>query len=120
MEGRMTVLIVDDDEFVGRTIRRMIERNTKLKVVVCESAKSALDAINEYSIDKVFCDLMMPQMNGMEFYKELLQTHPHLCDSFVFCSGSTSTEPFASFIAANKIPAIKKPFGATELLAHLG
>jgi DNA-binding NtrC family response regulator len=119
MEGKVTVLIVDDDECVGRTIKRMIEGNTKLKVVVCDSAKSALDAIDEYSIDKVFCDLHMPNMNGMEFYKELLQTHPSLCDSFVFCSGSTSSEPFASFIAANKIPAIKKPFAANDLLAHL-
>lgn len=70
-EGNRTVLIVDDDEDL-RTIVRLALSEAGLNVVEAKDGKTALDLIGEQRPDLIVLDLMMPEMNGVEFCRKLV------------------------------------------------
>ncbi len=72
-EGR--ILVVDDDPLVGTTLRRVLEREHEVTVV--ESGREALTLIGAGErYDVILCDVMMPQMTGIELYAEVGRSAP--------------------------------------------
>ncbi|MBO9604629.1 MAG: response regulator [Paenibacillaceae bacterium] len=63
-----TVLIVDDESLVRRTLRKMIESNETGWRVVAEASngQEALEAIETAEPDLVITDVRMPRMSGIE------------------------------------------------------
>jgi EAL domain-containing protein (putative c-di-GMP-specific phosphodiesterase class I)/FixJ family two-component response regulator len=66
-------LLIDDDPFVLRMLARQLERLGCESVASCESAKSAQALLeSEFeTIGLVFCDLQMPDIDGVEFVRHL-------------------------------------------------
>lgn len=116
----MRILLVDDNECVLRVVRRLLRSVANAHVIVCVNGEAALNAIEQYGdFDKIFCDLQMPVMDGMDFYKELMTRYPHLTDRLVFASGSTEEEPYASFINQHDIEVMPKPYGSRDITQYL-
>src|SRR6185312_6331794 len=82
------------------------------EVTATTSASDALAAIasERGEFDVVFCDLMMPGMNGMDFYDQVLATHPALARRIVFMTGGAFTARAAEFLASIENRRIEKPF----------
>lgn len=111
---RARVLIVDDDPLVGTSIRRVLSREHE--VVVVHSGREALTKIlagDSYSV--VLCDLMMPEMTGMELHAELARLAAPFAARMVFLTGGAFTTHAREFLAAVPNPRLQKPFDA-ELL----
>jgi excisionase family DNA binding protein len=75
--GGCSVLIVDDEEPVCRTLARLLER------FGCRSRQATrgeqgLALIAEQVPDLVLLDLVMPEMNGAQFLARLRDDHPDL------------------------------------------
>ena len=70
-EGNRTVLVVDDDEDFC-TIMRLALSEAGHTVVEAKDGKSALDFISEKRPDLIVLDLMMPEMNGVEFCRKMV------------------------------------------------
>ena len=66
--------------------------------------------------DVIFCDLMMPDMTGMEFYEALLSQHLDLARRMVFMSGGGTTARADDFLRSVRNPKIGKPFTSKRLL----
>ena len=69
------VLIVDDEPLVARAIRRNLGGH---EVQIASSGREALallDAGKRY--DLVLCDLMMPDVSGMDVYTAIRERHPY-------------------------------------------
>lgn len=83
---RARVLFIDDDAFVAGVCRRMLA--PAHDVTVLHSASAALEHLlagEDY--DVIFCDLLMPEMTGMDLFETLEQKMPELTARFVFLSG---------------------------------
>ena len=71
------ILLVDDSSVMRKIVARAI-RQTGLEVeIVAEAAngKEALTALESNTVDLIFCDWNMPEMNGLEFIAEARKTH---------------------------------------------
>ena len=86
-----------------------------------ELAASAGDALARVRagqpFDVIVCDLMMPQMTGMDLHAELLRLSPELAARVVFITGGAFTAGARAFLDAVPNHRIEKPFGAQQLRA---
>jgi two-component system, response regulator YesN len=67
------VLIVEDEKFIRKGIRAMIERLETSFQQISESSngKDALDKLSEEHFDLVITDIKMPEMDGLTLIKEM-------------------------------------------------
>lgn len=87
----MKILLVDDDPFILKLLSVQLRTfgPAQTEVVGHTSGQAALDLLeHDKSIDIVFCDLQMPEMDGVEFVRHLVR----LCytGSLVLISGENS------------------------------
>ncbi|MCP3169520.1 two-component regulator propeller domain-containing protein [Myxococcus qinghaiensis] len=113
---RGRVLVVDDDALVSGAIRRTLARENDVDVVV--SARQALERLNGLEpqrYDVVLCDLMMPEMTGMDLYEALVRTAPDVAERMVFITGGAFTPTARTFLERVENPRVEKPFDPEAL-----
>ncbi len=111
---RGRVLVVDDEPYVGKTMRRILGGAHDVEVL--ESARAALERLAQPPApDVILCDLMMPGMTGMDLHAALLGTDPAMAGRMVFVTGGALHESSRAFIASVGNPVLEKPF-PTDLL----
>lgn len=82
------ILLVDDDPAMRRVVRLTFER-AGYTVVEASSAFKALGMLRgTESPDAVVCDVLMPGMTGLQFYRHLSERAPQLRDRVVFLTGA--------------------------------
>jgi signal transduction histidine kinase/ActR/RegA family two-component response regulator len=108
------MLIVDDDVLVARTLARQLRGN---EVEIVGSGRQALARLREAGaeFDLVLCDLMMPDMTGMELYAEIRAHDPQLAARFLFISGGGITERSRRFLEEHAERVLAKPIDSAEL-----
>jgi CheY-like chemotaxis protein len=112
LRGR--ILVVDDEEAVLRTLKRVL-RNHEL--VCLESAREALELLKRGArFDLILCDVTMPTMTGMAFYEALLAHDPDIARRIVFLSGGAMTADVEDFLRSVPNPCIEKPFEVVRML----
>ncbi|HVG63933.1 MAG TPA: two-component regulator propeller domain-containing protein [Hyalangium sp.] len=113
MRGR--VLVVDDDPLVSSALRRTLSREHDVEVVV--SSKRALEMLTapEGNYDVILCDLMMPEMTGMELHAQLEAAKPERAQRMVFVTGGAYTPAAVSFLERVSNPRLEKPFEPDKL-----
>ncbi len=113
---RSRLLIVDDDPLVGTSLRRVLSREHDVTVEIgAREALGRLQAGEHYEV--ILCDLMMPDMTGMELHGEIARIAPPLADRMVFLTGGAYTAQAREFLAAVPNPRLQKPFDAQRLRA---
>lgn len=71
-----TILIVDDDDLVLSSLRGVFSLQTDYDVADATDPKKALEMLERKPLDVVISDFLMPQMNGIEFLKEVRRIQP--------------------------------------------
>lgn len=66
MDTNARVLVVDDEERIRRLIKMYLEKDDFI-VEEAENGKEALDLALENGYDVILLDIMMPEMDGIEF-----------------------------------------------------
>ena len=59
------ILIVDDERAIRRALREILEFE-EFEVDEAENGKIGLDKAKAENYDIIFCDIKMPEMDGME------------------------------------------------------
>jgi PAS domain S-box-containing protein len=114
-QRRARVLLVDDEPLIGQMIRRVLRDHD---VTVCTSGREGLAAwLTGAPFDLALCDLMMPDLTGMEFHAQARQLAPGREDRILFITGGTFTPEAEAFVAGLARPPLEKPFAAARLLA---
>ena len=69
-------IAIDDEPLALRQIKSYIDRAEQLELVaVCRSAKEAQKVLEQNSVDLIFVDINMPDMDGLELVRSLTSTH---------------------------------------------
>ena len=109
------ILIFDDQPELARAIRRMLADHD---VTAVASAREVLDKIEAGErFDVILCDLMMPEISGMELHARLSTTAPEQVDKMVFMTGGAFTNQAKTFFEQVANPTIEKPFDRVALFA---
>jgi CheY-like chemotaxis protein len=71
--GSISVLVVDDDDLQRQFLARLLARAGIGPLFWATNGRAALEAFREEQqpIDVVVCDLLMPEMDGIEFLKQV-------------------------------------------------
>jgi PAS domain S-box-containing protein len=114
--GVARVLVVDDEPLIGRVMRRALRAD--FDVVTIECAREALDRIvaGEH-FDVILCDLMMPEMTGMELHAELTAFDRSLAQRMIFVTGGAFTESAQDFLDREGILRAEKPVDVPSIRA---
>jgi CheY-like chemotaxis protein len=113
---RGRILVVDDEALVVRAIARILA--PLHEVVSRTSPRGALDDVaGGQGFDLVLCDLMMPEMTGMELHARFREIAPALADRTVFLTGGAFAPDARKFLEQVPNPRIEKPFEPEALRA---
>ena len=111
---RGTVLVVDDEEPLVQAIRKYLSGDHVVTAVT--SAHAALDLMQGGArYDVVLCDLMMPQITGMELYAEVVKLDVSQANRMVFLTGGAFTVAAREFLDQATNLRLEKPFDLKEL-----
>jgi len=111
---RARVLVIDDEPAVAAAIKRVLSPEHDITVV--DSGARALEALeNDPSFDAIFCDVLMPQMSGIDLYEKVVRVLPEQAERFVFVTGGTFTARAQDFLDTVPNPRVEKPFNIATL-----
>ena len=113
---RGSVLVVDDDTLVAQVIRRALAGDHD--VVSVDSAEHGLELLRRGErYDVIVCDLMMPQITGMELHGAVMDLDSWQASRMIFITGGAFTPRARAFLDAVPDHRLEKPFDVHELRA---
>jgi signal transduction histidine kinase len=116
---RGRILVVDDEPMLGRAVRRML--SSEHDVLAVTSAREAIERVSAGErFDVILCDLMMPEVTGMDLYEEIVRLAPEQATRLVFMTGGAFTNRAREFLDQARNPRVEKPIdgGSLRALVH--
>lgn len=110
------ILIIDDEKSIRRALREILEFE-KWEVEEAENGTEGLEKIKQTSYDMVFCDIKMPQMDGMEVLSQLstMDEPPPV----IMISGHGNIETAVEAIKKGAFDFIEKPLDLNRILVTI-
>ena len=113
--GRETVLVVEDDDQLRRSAKRILEA-AGYQIVTAADGLEALEALRQATgVQLVFSDLVMPRLGGHALY-DAARRAGHTTP-FLFASGYSDPERAASLDPS--APLLHKPWTESDLLTRI-
>ena len=111
-----SVLIVDDEiEFSAAIAERMINRG--LTADTAESGMQALDLIKKKSYDAIILDMAMPEMDGFETLKRMLEFDKDL--QIIFLTGQATIQKGVEAVKLGAADFMEKPADFATLIGKI-
>ena len=88
-EERLNVLIIDDDSVYRNLIKNILSDNFKIFDV--ETPSKAFTILKKETIDIIFCDYLLPEMNGLKVLAKLNSEFPEIEVIMISASGDIDT-----------------------------
>ena len=112
--GSETILLVDDEEYIIDVARLMLE-GLGYVLLIANNGHTALELFNEHkeAIDLVILDMVMPDMDGEEVFKEMRSIQPDV--KVLFASGYYVIEETSNLLQAGASDFLQKPFNMNQL-----
>jgi CheY-like chemotaxis protein len=113
---RGTILIIDDDELVAKTIKRLLrEQHDVQSERDPETAVARLVAGERF--DAVLCELRLPKLSGIQVYTAIRGADRAKAERLVFMSGGVLDDDTEFFLQASQAQFLEKPFSIARLRA---
>jgi DNA-binding response OmpR family regulator len=112
--GRL--LVVDDDPYIRELVAKVLT-NEGFEVVLASDGRAAFEQFGAAAIDLVACDIMMPNMDGLEFCQTARRYYPELPILMLTAKGKTHDKVVALGLGADDY--LVKPFESAELVARV-
>jgi len=112
MKSAISILIVDDEKTMLTLLDKILSREG-YQVICAESGKSALQLMQDNTIDLVISDLKMEGMSGFDLLKVVKEQYAGVGVIIMTAYGDTYTVKDALLLGADEY--ITKPFKSFEI-----
>ena len=113
-----TILLVEDEQLLREGVQEILEANG-YTVIGAADGMEALEWLDQAPVDLIISDLVMPNMNGLDFVATIREKRPEL--PIIVASGSPGAVMRRLGIDSIQIPgasaSLMKPFKSSELVA---
>ena len=110
------ILIVDDERAIRRALREILEFE-EFEVDEAENGKIGLDMAKAENYDIIFCDIKMPEMDGMEVLDGLQKANVE--SPVIMISGHGNIEAAVVAIKKGAFDFIEKPLDLNRILVTI-
>ncbi|MCF0164948.1 MAG: sigma-54-dependent Fis family transcriptional regulator [Bacteroidales bacterium] len=112
----MKILIVDDERSIRNTMKEILEFEGH-SISLAENGKKGLEMALSDNFNVIFCDIKMPEMDGMEMLANLVQNG---CESsIIMISGHGDIDTAVDCIKKGAFDFIQKPLDLNRILITL-
>ena len=112
-----TLLLVDDEEGILASLKRLLRRDG-YTIVTANSAAQGLQRLAEYEVDVIVSDQRMPGMTGVEFLRRIKELYPHTIRMVL--SGYTEMQSIIDAVNEGAIyKFLTKPWDDSRLREHI-
>jgi len=108
-----TILVIDDEENLVKSIRRQM-RLYKVESLSAYSGEDGIKVLEEQSVDAVFCDIMMPGINGIETLKIIKERWPNT--PVIIMTAFATIELAVEAMKRGAMDFVSKPFEHDEII----
>jgi DNA-binding response OmpR family regulator len=116
MSGQKTVLLIDDDQNLVGLIEKVL-KDDGFTVVSTNNGSRGLATLKNVHPDLIILDINMPEMNGLEFYKNIMDYQGKTKFPVLVLTSRTLLEKtFRDIDAAGFLP---KPFKIQDLVTEV-
>ena len=106
------IMVVDDEKQICQNVEKILSKND-YEVIRATSAKEALEKMAKDSFSLLISDIVMPEMNGLEFLKLVKKEWP--LTKAVMMTAYASTDTAVKAIRLGALDYLSKPFTPDEL-----
>jgi DNA-binding NtrC family response regulator len=110
------ILIIDDERAIRRALREILEFED-FEVDEAENGKEGVKLASGEHYDIIFCDIKMPEMDGMEVLDELLKAK--IETPVIMISGHGNIETAVQAIKKGAFDFIEKPLDLNRILVTI-
>ncbi|MBJ6726861.1 ATP-binding protein [Geomesophilobacter sediminis] len=111
-----TILLVEDNDMV-RELTCDFLKSFGAEIIVATSPKHALAISAGQQIDLLVTDVIMPEMNGPQLHRKLLELHPGL--KVLYMSGYTNNAIVHHGVLDSGVNFLQKPFTVQDLASKV-
>jgi CheY-like chemotaxis protein len=112
------VLVIDDDDDLRALVVRVVKQ-AGYGVDAVSDGEAGLERLGQQAYDVILCDLRMPRMDGVAFYREVERRYPATTRRVVLMTAHVRTEEYKDFLLGVRAPVLSKPFTLEEFRATL-
>lgn len=110
------ILVIDDERSIRNTLKDILEYEQH-QVDLAENGPAGIDLFKQKVYELVFCDIKMPEMDGMEVLQQLMDVNADV--PVVMISGHGTIETAVEAIKKGAYDFIAKPLDLNRLLVTL-
>jgi len=110
-----TVLLVDDDMTVLSAFRRCLQAEAVSIEFALSGAQALRRMLSDTPPDVVVCDMLLPDISGVEVYQRGLAADSSFRQRFVVATGASSVPAVATFLSSFSGPILHKPVEPAQL-----
>ncbi len=112
----MRILVIDDERNIRNTLKEILEFEGH-EVEVAEDGSAGLETASKGGFDVVFCDVKMPNMDGMEFLEAAAAKG--IDSQVIMISGHGSIETAVECVRRGAYDFLEKPLDLNRILITL-
>ncbi len=112
---RGRILVIDDEPVIATMARRALASH---EVYVVTSGRDALELCRAQHFDVIICDLLMPDVTGMDLYENLRRQGQGVEERIVFMTAGAFTPRARRFLSQVSNPQLEKPFDIDDSRAR--
>jgi CheY-like chemotaxis protein len=121
---RVRILLVDNEPLLVKSYARFLHRKCGHDVVTASGGAEALAELEADELfDLIFCDLAMPEIDGIAVHRAIRELYPGLVGRFTFLTGGLTTERANLYLTETGAHVLTKPVSRAEFdrcLADVG
>lgn len=110
------ILIADDEAQIGEIIKNYLSKNGFKNFLIATGGHSAIRALESYSPDIIICDYNMPEINGNDVLKHIIEDPEKKDTPFIFLSAIADEKIIDKQMTSGAREYLKKPIVEKELI----
>jgi CheY-like chemotaxis protein len=110
-----SALVIEDEEALGDAVSGALQ-DAGFQVERAADGGQALVKVRDRAFDVVICDLKMPKVDGIEFFRQVSARAPHLVRRIIFVTGDVAGTEAERFLEESRCRWLAKPFRLRDLV----